>query len=320
VFAPGTTVRLRLSTFLGLDDRPGVLPGLGPVPAHIARTAARARGAATWQVLVHAPDGRLEHLLTLRAPPSATRDPRHRRETVQLTAPAELIHALGLQAAGPESDLDALCVLAAVRRVLLGEPTTTWLRHAHEALRRSETADPEDRPATTTRERHRRHPGAALDRWVRARDQTCITPGCTQDAQTCDLDHTRDWLCGGPTQADDLEALCRHHHRAKHEGGWTYHQTSPGRFDITDPTGTHHHVQSRVTHPLPQPVTPGHGIDPISPPPRPAPDWTPRRTRDGRLTERAQTTAERLTRHARTRQTRAHRGTPPSRYDHDPDF
>ncbi len=94
VFAPGVAVRLELSTLLGLDDHPGVLPETGPVPAGVARAAARTRAAATWQILVHDEHGHLTHLLVLRGPPGASRDPRHRQQTVQITAPAALLHAL----------------------------------------------------------------------------------------------------------------------------------------------------------------------------------------------------------------------------------
>ncbi len=94
VFAPGVALRLPLSTLLGLDDQPGTLPGTGPVPAGTARTAARDHGAASWQILVRDQHGHLTHLLTLRAPPGTTPDPRHRRQTVHLTTPAELLRAL----------------------------------------------------------------------------------------------------------------------------------------------------------------------------------------------------------------------------------
>ena len=242
-----------------------------------------------------------------RNPPRPATPPPER----QLTAPAELLHAL---AARPDTD-PAETRLPGSRNLLLDEATTTWLRHARDALVRSQTADPDQHPATTTRDRDRRFPGAALARWVAARDQTCIAPGCNRPAEACDLDHTIDWHHGGPTEAGDLDLLCRHDHRAKHQGGWHYDQPTPGVFVITDPTGTRHHVESRVVHPLPAPYHPSHGIspDPGHAPPRP--DWAPNRTRDGRLTNEARATTEHLTRRAR-----AQEGQPPSRYDTDPDF
>ena len=232
---------------------------------------------------------------------------------MQLTAPAELIHALvGLEDTGTDT---AGAGIPGARCLLLDEATTTWLQHARDALVRSETADPEDHPATTTRDRDRRFPGAALARWVAARDQTCIALGCARPAEACDVDHTLDWTHGGRTEAGDLDLLCRHDHRAKHEGGWHYEQPVPGFFVVTDPTGTRHHVESRVVHPRPTPRDAGHGIGPDQDIPTPRPDWAPNRTRDGRITKEARATAEHLTRRAREQE-----GEPPSRYDADPDF
>jgi hypothetical protein len=235
---------------------------------------------------------------------------------VQLTAPAELLHALALAPDTSDRGEGGEVALPGPSAVVFDAATTTWLARARAALIASETADPDDHPATTTRDRDRRFPGAALARWVQARDQTCVAPDCARPAAGCDLDHTVDWLHGGPTEAGDLEALCRHDHRAKHEGGWRYQQPEPGRFLITDPTGTRHRVQSRVVAPLPAPVQPGHGIAPDPGPTPPArEDWAIRRTRDGRITDHARDTAARLDRRHRARQHQ-----PPSRYDHDPDF
>jgi Domain of unknown function (DUF222) len=83
----------------------------------------------------------------------------------------------------------------------------------------------------------RRHPGAALTRWIIARDRTCRAPGCTTPARSCDIDHTIDHVAGGLTTHDNLGLLCRHHHRLKHEAGWTLTQPTPGRFEWRSPTG-----------------------------------------------------------------------------------
>jgi hypothetical protein len=62
-------------------------------------------------------------------------------------------------------------------------------------------------------------PSAALAEFVRARDQYCVFPGCLHPARSCDIDH-RIPFPQGPTDADNLNCLCRHHHRLKHEDGW----------------------------------------------------------------------------------------------------
>ena len=63
-------------------------------------------------------------------------------------------------------------------------------------------------------------PPTALDRHVRTRDVTCRFPGCTVPARECDLDHLIPFP-DGPTSAQNLHALCRRHHRLKHDDNWT---------------------------------------------------------------------------------------------------
>ena len=54
-----------------------------------------------------------------------------------------------------------------------------------------------------------------LRRFLEARDRTCVFPGCHRQARRTDKDHRRPWPLG-PTSADNLDCVCRHHHRAKH--------------------------------------------------------------------------------------------------------
>jgi hypothetical protein len=53
-----------------------------------------------------------------------------------------------------------------------------------------------------------------LRRFLEARDRTCVFPGCNRRARRTDKDHRRPWPLG-PTSPDNLDCLCRHHHRAK---------------------------------------------------------------------------------------------------------
>lgn len=66
--------------------------------------------------------------------------------------------------------------------------------------------------------RSRYTPSAALADLVRLRDTSCSRPGCTIAAQYCQLDHVVPWAHGGPTDADNLQALCGRCHRLKSEG------------------------------------------------------------------------------------------------------
>ncbi|MFP5290695.1 MAG: DUF222 domain-containing protein, partial [Actinomycetes bacterium] len=78
---------------------------------------------------------------------------------------------------------------------------------------------------------------ADLQTWLRVRDGTCRFPGCARSAARCDLDHTRDWQHGGATSHDNLAHLCRHHHRLKHQTGWTVVQEAGGVLRWRAPSG-----------------------------------------------------------------------------------
>jgi hypothetical protein len=78
------------------------------------------------------------------------------------------------------------------------------------------------------------------------RDRTCVFPHCTRPARGCDVDHvipydhdadTEGRLQPGPTQTDNLAALCRSHHRLKTHTAWCYAVIEPGVFEWTSPHG-----------------------------------------------------------------------------------
>ena len=51
-----------------------------------------------------------------------------------------------------------------------------------------------------------------LRRAIGLRDGGCAFPGCTTPMRHCDLHHIRPWQDGGPTNRDNIVALCRVHH------------------------------------------------------------------------------------------------------------
>ncbi|NIZ93216.1 HNH endonuclease [Kineococcus rubinsiae] len=69
-------------------------------------------------------------------------------------------------------------------------------------------------------------PTAALRRFVTARDDTCQGFGCRTSAIDCDLDHVIAWP-QGPSTAENLQALCRTHHRFKTQ--YIYESTTANR-------------------------------------------------------------------------------------------
>jgi hypothetical protein len=55
---------------------------------------------------------------------------------------------------------------------------------------------------------------ARVQRFLEARDRTCVFPGCHRPARATDTDHRIPWPIG-PTDTSNLQCLCRRHHRAK---------------------------------------------------------------------------------------------------------
>lgn len=90
-----------------------------------------------------------------------------------------------------------------------------------------------------------RRPTAAQRRAVRHRHPTCVFPGCRMPAHKTDLDHTRRHVDGGPTHSSNLAPLCRFHHRAKDEGGWSYRIDPNGTIHWVSPLGITYTVERR---------------------------------------------------------------------------
>ena len=314
-FVARVALRIGLLTVLGLDRRPGEIPGRGVVPSAVARAMAWARTDGPWRLLLHDPDGHLEHVLLMRpphrGPPAIFGRRRHHvvevtASTVQLdTLHAALTAAHFCRGTGPQvppAPAAVGCAVAAVGVDVLGV-----LDRAARALHRARTQPAEDHPAFSTADAARRFPGAALRAWVQARDRTCRAPGCAADAVTCDLDHTLGWKNGGRTVAGDLGAFCRRDHVFKHDPatGWAVTQTRPGHFTWTAPTGRVHRIVPECYDPLPEPLAPADGSgasfpsELLDPPPPEPPPGSPRRNRHGLLTHAATTTSARLHRRAR---------------------
>lgn len=75
----------------------------------------------------------------------------------------------------------------------------------------------------------------AIRRALAAQDTTCRFPGCT--SRRCDAHHIDYWADGGVTSVDNLVLLCRRHHRAVHEGGFTVLRDAD-RLSFSAPNGT----------------------------------------------------------------------------------
>ncbi len=117
---------------------------------------------------------------------------------------------------------------AAVARRIAADPTGSWRRLVTDPLS----------GALLDYGRSVYRPPADLADFVLARDQMCTFPGCALPAHRCDLDHETAYDDGGRTAEPNLAALCRRHHRAKHEAGWSVHRDPHTRAsNWTSPTG-----------------------------------------------------------------------------------
>jgi hypothetical protein len=80
----------------------------------------------------------------------------------------------------------------------------------------------------------------ALRRALAARDRGCRFPGC--GVRRAQGHHIHHWANGGPTRLANLLSVCRRHHRALHEEGYTVVRDADGRLCFSTPRG----------HPIPE--------------------------------------------------------------------
>lgn len=225
--AHGVEVRLALTTVLGRDERPGELPGWGPISAGTARRIVTQQRRAQWRFVVVDGEGKLAFDGITR------RRPRHlvsgRRGGI-------------VELAVSETDLD---VLSTAEDLGPWAPVVADIA-AQFAEREGVIQDLDAHPEA-------RFPRAQLRRYVQARDRTCGFPGCRTPATRADVDHTHDHSQGGPTTAGELSPQCRHDHLLK-QAGWTLEQSEPGSLIWRSPLG-HIHVVEREPI-LPEPLEP----------------------------------------------------------------
>jgi hypothetical protein len=90
----------------------------------------------------------------------------------------------------------------------------------------------------------RRRPDPAQRRYIEARSQTCVFPGCRTPATECEIDHNHPWALGGPTHPVNEGPLCRHDNVGK-EHGWRLRRLRPGVYCWTSPLGHTYITESR---------------------------------------------------------------------------
>jgi 5-methylcytosine-specific restriction endonuclease McrA len=75
----------------------------------------------------------------------------------------------------------------------------------------------------------------ALRRALEHRDRGCRFPGCGR--RFTQGHHIRHWAHGGPTTLSNLALLCRRHHRAVHEEGFSVQRRPDGELTFRWPNG-----------------------------------------------------------------------------------
>jgi hypothetical protein len=145
-----------------------------------------------------------------------------RKPTIQVTVSLETLLGLDDQ----PGELDGFgSIPAGLTRALASDPTGTWRRLI---------TDPDGRMIDYSQDAY--EPAQALQDHLIARDVRCRFPGCTRRARVSDLDHQIPWP-KGPTSARNMQALCEHHHRLKHQTGWTVTGDPHGILIWISPTG-----------------------------------------------------------------------------------
>jgi Domain of unknown function (DUF222) len=212
-FAGRVTLTVPLATATGLADRPGEIPGIGPIDPWLARDLAAAAASnpkTTWCVTVTDGQGHAVGHGCARPEPR-----RHRKR------------------AGPGTrDGPGFSVAATA------EPGTWRLHVPGEGPDLLVTLDP-----ITTRECDHRFetrghdPGVKLRHLTQVRHATCTGPGCRRPAAQCDFEHNTPYEAGGRTCMCNGGPKCRRDHRLKQDPRWTVDQLPGGTFRWTTPTG-----------------------------------------------------------------------------------
>lgn len=148
---------------------------------------------------------------------------------------------------------------ATVARHIAADPTGTWRRLI---------TDPTGHLLDYGRNTYR--PPHDLTQHIIARDRTCRFPNCNHPARHCELDHQQPWQHGGHTNQANLTTLCRRHHHAKHDAGWTPQRQPDNTIHWTAPTG-HTYLKPAATYPIdhttdPRPQPESDETDPDPPP------------------------------------------------------
>jgi Domain of unknown function (DUF222) len=231
-FAGRVTLTVPLATLLDLADRPGEIPGIGPIDPWLARDLAAAMAQnprTTWCVTVTDEHGHAVGHGCARAEPKS-----HGKRA----------------GPGPPPGGTGFCFTRMSRD---GPPDgygIWWLCIPRAGSSMTITLD----SVTTDNCDHRfqakgHDPGVKLRHLSQVRHATCTSPVCRRPAASCDFDHNTPYEAGGRTCLCNGGPKCRHDHRLKQHLKWKVDQLPDGSFRWTTPSG-----RSYVKEPTRYPV------------------------------------------------------------------
>lgn len=156
------------------------------------------------------------------------------RPVVQVTVPITTL--LGVED-HPGLLSGGIAIPADYARHLCGQPDSTWYRMLTD-----------DVGTFLSLSTSSYQPTDPIWRTTTARDHTCVWPGCRRPAVLCECDH-RIPHPEGATSEDNLQPLCRRHHRVKHAPDYTVVRNPDGSY-----TWTTRHGATLTTPASEQPV------------------------------------------------------------------
>jgi Domain of unknown function (DUF222) len=234
-FAGRVNLTTPLATLLDLADRPGEIPGIGPIDPALARDLARAAAGnprTTWCVTVTDADGHaIGHGCARPGPARPAADGGGRRipgspgghdppGAAPEGGPGFAFTAVGPH--GPPGGYGTWRLATGIPGqrdliVSLGPIATSQCDHRHEA---------------------RGHdPGVTLRHLSQVRHATCTAPTCRRPATQCDFEHNIPYEAGGRTCMCNGGPKCRHDHRMKQDPRWQAEQLPNGEVRWTSPSG-----------------------------------------------------------------------------------
>ena len=235
-FVGRINVTVPLVTLLGLADRPGEMPGLGPIDPWLARDLARAAAQnpkTTWCVTVtdeqgHATghgcarpepksDARRRDKPGKHGPPDGPGPPRGTSDTAE---PG--FSFTGASQHGPPGGYGTWRLSTGVG----GRPDLLV------------ALDPISTQDCDHRYQARGHdPGVKLRHLTQIRYATCTGPGCRRPSVQADFEHNIAYEAGGRTCLCNGGPKCRLDHRLKQDPRWKVDQLPDGTFRWITPTG-----------------------------------------------------------------------------------